>query len=29
VLGNMATATEQNNYMAARYIGNPDISDIP
>jgi peptidoglycan/xylan/chitin deacetylase (PgdA/CDA1 family) len=29
VLGNMATAAEQNNYMAARYIGNPDISDIP
>ncbi len=29
VLGNMATAQEQNSYMASRYIGNPDVSDIP
>ncbi|MCR5094377.1 MAG: polysaccharide deacetylase family protein [Lachnospiraceae bacterium] len=29
VLGSMASAQEQNHYMASRYIGNPDVSIIP
>ncbi len=29
VLGNMSSAEEQNNYMASRYIGNPDVSVLP
>ena len=29
VLGSMASAGEQNSYMASRYIGNPDVSNIP
>ena len=29
VLGGMASDVEQNNYMASRYIGNPDVTVIP
>ena len=29
VLGNMADAQTQTDYMASRYIGNPDVSEIP
>ena len=29
VLGSMANAEQQNSYMAARYVGNPDVSYLP
>ena len=29
VLGNMADAESQTSYMASRYVGNPDVSEIP
>ncbi len=29
VLGSMTTAEEQNAYMISKYVGNPDVSEIP
>ncbi|MBQ6587519.1 MAG: polysaccharide deacetylase family protein [Butyrivibrio sp.] len=29
VMGSMASAEQQNSYMAARYVGNPDVTYLP